>query len=95
MENRNPAIGKIALGPALMFFHSIQEHRKRHHGRSPRKIEIHPAVMKDFRDQIRRDYPPRIQQEVENGSFFGVPILQNRHAQQPMLITHEGAVEFM
>lgn len=95
MEPKKPLTVKYALGPVQMIFHSIQQHRRTHQGRLPRRIELHPEVMRDFRLHLRRSYARQNQNEVHSETFLGVPIVQNLNADQPRLITHEGRIEFL
>lgn len=95
MESKKPLTIRYALGPVQMIFHSIQQHRRVHQGKLPRRIELHPEVMRDFRLHLRRNYSRYNQSEIQFETFLGVPIMQNQHADQPRMITHEGRIEFL
>ena len=95
MADKNPALKKFALGPVQMILLSIQQYKNANHGRYPKRIELHPVVMQDFRKTLRNEYPQYAQDEVARGSFLGVPIIQNPNADRPRLITHEGKIEYL
>lgn len=95
MEPKKPSTVRYALGPVQMIFLSIQQHRRTHHGKLPRRIELHPEVMRDFRLHLRRNYSRYTQTDIDLETFLGVPIVQNLNADQPRLITHEGRIEFL
>lgn len=95
MEPNKPSTVRYALGPVQMVFYSIQQHRRTHQGKLPKRIELHPEVMRDFRLHLRRNYSRYNQNEIQSETFLGVPIVQNQNADQPRLITHEGRIEFL
>ena len=95
MEPKKPSTIRYALGPVQMIFHSIQQHRRSYQGKLPRRIELHPEVMRDFRQHLRRNYSRYSDSDIQSETFLGVPIVQNLNADQPRLITHEGRIEFL
>jgi hypothetical protein len=95
MADKDSALGRFALGPVQMIFHSIQHYKRTHQGKLPKRIELHPMVMQDFRNHLQIHHPHYIHSEVARGIFLGVPIVQNPNAEQPRLITHEGSIEYL
>lgn len=91
MNAKEPTI-KYSLGPVQMIFYAIQSHRRRHGGKLPRRVELHPAVMRDFRANLK---PHQAGITAESTVFLGVPVLTDTNADQPRLITHEGKLEFL
>lgn len=100
-------VDKLALGMLELIYQAIQDHKKRHFGDRPLRIELHPALefpllmeidAKDFHlrgaflDALRPN--PRYT-DVKGPSLFNVPLVWTRQARFPRLITVNNATEHL
>jgi hypothetical protein len=95
MANSSPDLKFFIMGPVRMIFHAILTHRREHGDNPPRRIELHPAVMMDFRAQLKKDNVKCSGEYTKGVYFMGVPVIANVNADQPRLITMEGRIEFL
>jgi hypothetical protein len=86
-------IKSLALGPVDMLREAIYRHCRDHHGQRPKKIVLHPAVYADLVNHLGIHAYCSIDGEFK--TFEGVPIVPDRNAAHPRLVTCENEVEWL
>jgi hypothetical protein len=82
------------LGVRYMLMEAIKKHREQHRREYPKKIVLHPAVLKDLRrnsELLDFDFPSGLSSE----KFQGVPIESDVLATRAKIITIDNVVEYL
>lgn len=86
---------RLALGPVQMVLQSIHDYMRAHDGEPPVRIELHPAVLDAFEDDLQRHYVDRKGAHVIQALFHMVPVVPHPHVEQPRLVTRSGGIRYL
>lgn len=84
---------RIALGPIGMLLDALHQHAQIHDGMPPRRIEIHSAVFAELKAQP--DILKFLTFTAEEYFFCDVPIIIDKLAVRPKIITCKNEVEYL
>jgi hypothetical protein len=88
------AMIKYALGAIDMLRQAIYAHAREHQGKSPRRIEVHPEVVRSILAD-RRIGEFLNPMKVDGFEFMGIPLIEDVLATQPKLINCKNEVIYL